>query len=260
MYCKSINNNLVQVRFNMSEYIKILKKINFKYWLEKNEFTTSTPISPSQETFLTMIKRKGYLLNFKPRKGSDYTDIINKNISSFKNGSKDYEVLETTFDLIQAWGGKMGKGPYVNPYERNKEDTVREKFYTWKENYFKGAMFTLNNEPQNALKEWFKIKQLGMGFASKHLFFWSEQNHPILDTRISLILTGKGLSNNTHQYIKASNLILELSKYFNANKIETEKAIFCFSLNFFNNNDLKIKENPKYSMDIEIAKFISQLN
>ena len=239
----------------MSPHIKQLKKINFKYWNEQNNFTAYTPVSSSQVSMLNLLKKRGYLEDFKPKKGIDYANIINKNISHFKNGSNDDKTLVNTFDLIQAWGGINGRNPYV---KRKLEDsTVRDNFDNWKENYIKGAKFALKDETQKALEKWFQIPQLSMGFASKHLFFWSNQNHPILDTRISLILTGEKLSTNSKQYIRAENLISELSNYFNTTKVETEKAIFVFSLNFFHNSNLTIKENPENLTDIEIAEAIS---
>ena len=240
----------------MTNNINYLKKIDFKYWRSANHFTGETPVSNSQQTFLKLLQNRGYLIDFKPKTGSDYTEIINKNINSFKKDLCDNETLANTFDLIQAWGGKNGRGPYVKP----KNNTVRENFENWKEKYINGAKFTLNNDPSNALKEWISIAQLSMGFASKHLFFWSGEKYPILDTRMSLILTGKKLNNSLDQYVNANNLMSKLSAHFHVCNVETEKAVFAFSINFFPNSELKLNNNPIDLTDIEIAKSISEIN
>ena len=99
-----------------------------------------------------------------------------------------------------------------------------------------------------------------MGFASKHLFFWSGEKHPILDTRMSLILTGKKLNNSLDQYVNANNLMSKLSAHFHVCNVETEKAVFAFSINFFPNSELKLNNNPIDLTDIEIAKSISEIN
>ena len=40
-------------------------------------------------------------------------DCINNKINSFDVDNPDFEELSYIFDLVQAWGGVMGKMPYI---------------------------------------------------------------------------------------------------------------------------------------------------
>jgi len=79
------------------------------------------------------------------------------------------------FDLIQAWGGKMGRHPYVKPkcnISRNSPG------YACK--YRKAIIAAEEGEDYNEVLDKFcGMKQVGPSFATKHMYFWSKYNDRI---------------------------------------------------------------------------------
>jgi len=176
-------------------------------------------------------------------------------ISSFNAINPDFSRLSRIFDLIQAWGGKMGKTPYV--LKKGNSQSSRDRFSSWRESYLNGVISIQNENPVEALKQWSLIKGLGSSFAPKHLRFWSNK-YPVLDTRISLLLTGsKRLLRKPEYYDDFLQLISLLAERYVSDILETEKALFAFSQNYFKNDKLTLLEKQPVGVDSEIAMAIA---
>lgn len=239
----------------MNRYVEKLSDLNFVYWNGKNPYFSDAEINASMKAALTLIQGKGYLLDFHPKSAADYsTDILNE-ISSFNTSNPDFSRLSRIFDLIQAWGGKMGKTPYV--FKKGNSQSSRDLFSSWKDNYLKGVISIQNDDPVEALKYWSLINGLGSSFAPKHLRFWSNK-YPVLDTRISLLLSGsKRLLRKPEYYDDFLELISQLAERFGSDILEAEKALFAFSQHYFRNDKLTLLEKQPVGVDSEIAVAIA---
>jgi hypothetical protein len=223
-----------------NEYISILMKLNFNHWKEQNKYYSGDEFPKSMQTMLKTIKKHGLLPDFSPESASDIVNEIGLSIKKFDPNCPDYELLEYIFDLIQAWGGRMGR----NPYDIQKS---RIQFDEWRENYLDGAKSALANKPTHALESWFKIKGIATSFGTKHLKFWSSNKFPVIDARISLLLCGSEELNKKKDpqvYSTFLNILETLAKQFNTTNInDVEKALFAFSSHYFFNNKLIMKKN-----------------
>lgn len=238
----------------MNSFTELLSKIDFKYWNEKNPYFSQNELNGSMKGGLSIIQNQGFLVNFEPTKSADYVDEIDAQIRRFKETECDYKILANIFDLIQAWGGKTGRVPYVITKSRF---TYEE----WKGDYLEGAQMALGDEPVKALKAWLRINGLGMSFAPKHLRFWSKK-YPVLDTRISLLLCGSTrLLKKPEYYADFLELIAPLKDKFASTNLEVEKALFTFSQNYFLNGKLLFKTSDfEKTRDLDIAKKLTALN
>ena len=239
----------------MNSYVEALSDLNFGYWNSKNPYFSEAEINTSMKAALTLIQGKGYLLDFYPQSAADYSIAISNEISSFDEINPDFTRLARIFDLIQAWGGKMGKTPYV--LKKGKSQSSRDLFSSWGDSYLKGVISIQNENPVEALKNWALINGLGSSFAPKHLRFWSNK-YPVLDTRISLLLTGsKRLLRKPEYYDDFLQLISQLAERYGSDILETEKALFAFSQNYFKNDKLVLLKEQPAGVDSEIALAIA---
>ena len=239
----------------MNRYVETLSDLNFGYWNGKNTYFSDSEINASMQVALTLIQGKGYLLDFNPKSAVDYSIQISKEISSFNSTNPDFSRLARIFDLIQAWGGRTGRTPYV--IKKRNSQSSRDLFSSWRESYLNGVISIQNENPVEALKHWSLINGLGSSFAPKHLRFWSNK-YPVLDTRISLLLTGsKRLLRKPEYYDDFLQLISQLAERYGSNILETEKALFAFSQNYFKNDELALLKEQPEGMDSEIAVSIA---
>lgn len=239
----------------MNRYVEILSDLNFAHWNSKNTYFSDSEINASMQAALTLIQGKGYLLDFNPKSAVDYSIQISKEISAFNSTNPDFSKLARIFDLIQAWGGRTGRTPYV--IKKGNSQSSRDLFSSWRESYLNGVISIQNENPVEALKHWSLISGLGSSFAPKHLRFWSNK-YPVLDTRISLLLTGsKRLLRKPEYYDDFLKLISQLGERYGSNILETEKALFAFSQNYFKNDKLTLLEKQPVGVDSEIAMAIA---
>ena len=233
----------------MNEFQIYISKINFDYWKNKNAYYSKTSLSPSMQASLKIIQGQGYLTSFYPKNAYEIISKIENEIEQFDFKNPDFKKLAIIFDLIQAWGGRQGRQPYIAAYKS------RDKFEDWKLIYIESCKLCVGKMPEQALKKLVEIKGMGIPFATKHIRFWGK--FPILDTRLSLILTG---AKNFNDYNKFLSMLKELAATWNCDSTEAEKAIFAFSQHYFPNEKLTLKQmNFDEDMDILIAKKISKL-
>lgn len=245
----------------MNNHIDLLSKINHAHWSVLNPYFSNSSLNQSMRAGLTNIKKCGFLTDFNPQNALDYVSSIDSKVKVFDFKNPDYDQLGTIFDLIQAWGGQTGRTPYVKKNNSpHKIKVSRLRFDEWKEDYLNGARSAKNDRPVTALKEWVQIDGLGASFSPKHLRFWTNK-YPVLDTRISLLLCGsKRLLLKPDYYDEFLSLITILSNIFSSTILETEKALFAFSQNYFINEKLNFKDDHfTDKTDYEIAELLATL-
>ena len=242
-------------------------KIDYNYWAEKHPFYDQIELKKGDSVSIGLgHAEKGELI-----KKQDYqdaktlVDTIKNKINLIDLNECDYEELLTIFDLIQGWGGKMGKLCYWPSKGKVPLRISNPKDFA--NNYLKIIKLLIDVSGQESLTE-DTVKELekslrnldnvGMPFGSKHFFFWSwfrkKQNiFYIYDTRmvaITKILNGKKMS--YYSYLMFLNNIEQ------SLKLDTgvaERGLFSFSHNFFSNDDppkfVNLSDTQK---DIQIAK------
>ena len=234
--------------------IDLLKSLNFKYWSDKNPFYGNFPLTSSIAASLLIIQRAGYLQQFSFQSCDELVSKIEENINAIKrdiNEHADTNLLQT-FDLIHAWGGKMGRSPYVKRDEQGRSS--RDKFSDWINLYKQGIQLAQKKDPLSALSEFCKIPQIGVSFGSKHLRFWG--GYPILDTRMWRLL-GHDSQIPYDIFIEEIN---DIGNHWGLSWVKTEEALFAFSNNYFPNNELTLKKNlDPNQTDYEVAKGIQTI-
>lgn len=237
----------------MEDRIALISNIAPHYWRKKNPYFSETDLNSSMISALTLIQGQGLLNGFQPSTAADYSKRIKSEIKDFQLEKCNFEKLAFIFDLIQAWGGRTGRSPYVKRNGRAK--TSRECFQDWKEHYLDGIRFAVSGDPVSALSRWRAIFGLGSSFAPKHLMFWSG-TYPVLDSRISLLLCGsKRLLQSPSGYGEFLSLMGPLCIQWDLNFLEVEKALFAFSQNFFMNDKLVFRKDMFSDVtDLEIAE------
>ena len=238
----------------VGEYVAALKKIDYEFWKQVSDDYSEGELTPSARTGLTIIQNKGFLLDINPNSPKELVALIEERIENFDFDNPDYEKLATIFDLIQAWGGKTGRGPYVI-------SKSRFRFNEWQDVYLEGARLAQTEKhPKKALEKFEEIESIRTSYASKHLRFWSDES-PILDIRMSLIFTGKAEKDKWDNYDEFLSLLENLRKSWGCSSlIEVEKIIYTFSKNYFTNGKLKFNKKLESENDYEIAQEIIAIN
>ena len=248
----------------MNAFVRILSDLDFQYWCDENLFhsdggenSSNATLNSSMAGALTLVTRQGYLSDFKFReppevKIAELVQGINSNIEDFDSEEPDFEQLGDIFDLIQVWGGITCRAPYVR-------SNSRADFDNWKHIYLLGAKQAQSGRAAGALNAWVQIGGIGMSFATKHLKFWNDEC-PILDTRISLLLCGTNrMALKLEGYSEFLKIMDALAKCFDTTVAETEKALFAFSKNYFMNDALVFDASYDNSVNFDIAKRLSEL-
>jgi len=220
----------------------LLTKLDTNYWREKNPYYGDYPLSPSMRASLSIIQTKGFLPGKTYKTCAELSQAITCSISQYWtiSSSQKMDCALEVFDLIHAWGGKMGRNPYI--LKKSEGKTSRDNYLEWFTHYEDAINSAKRQNPELSLSQFCKIPQIGISFGSKHLRFWG--GFPILDTRVSLLL-GYSLSVRYSDYLSC---IEKLAEHFNLNCLEMEEALFGFSTAFFPNNQLDVKPEIDKSM------------
>lgn len=221
--------------------------INYQYWSQQNPFYQNNPIFETIRTSLTRYASRPGLINDVIERIENLTclelvDLIQSEIEDIVNNDlieNDVRILRV-FDLIQGWGGKMGKSPYV-PYI----NPIRNRSEEWIHNYKMGIRLSIQGNPEG-LNHFIAIHKIGVSFGSKHLSFWSRfggnnVSIPIYDARIQTLLYYN--QNGVPTYTDYINDMLQFADNIGININELEMALFAFSSNYFPNNTLNINNN-----------------
>ena len=249
---------------NKPQTIMAIPKIDFSFWLEKNPIFSHEPLLTNMKTGLNHAKRGGLIDDVIAKMNSMYNDDlvseIKSEIDKNSNLSGSDEDLLRIFDLIQGWGGRSCRGPYVKP----KNSPYRIEFVSFIAHQYRSGLENLNaGDIDRALTDLLKIKYVGESFATKHLYFWGRHGSlakelPIYDVRIKNLIYGRSSSVATYsQYIID---LRNVARAVNLQVEELERALFAFSMNWFLNDKLSLKGSPVHEIDRPEAVRISSTN
>lgn len=111
----------------------------------------------------------------------------------------DPELLTKIFIYIQLWGGNTSRGFFnINGFQSNFN----------LENYKKGVELAIINNSESLIY-FTKLNQVGISFASKHMYFWSNKSLPIYDNIVAMIIFGRLPENKSKHY---KEYVLSLDK------------------------------------------------
>ena len=239
-------------------------KIDFHYWSNKNDYFSNNELLETIKIGLDHARKGGLigpiLDSITLKSNRTLVNLIESKIQLHDDVNKfsDDDLL-IIFDLIQGWGGKMGKTPYVKPQNGPTRLTWKPLAQTYRESI--GICFKGNFEYLQFLNGLLAIPGIGESFATKHMFFWTEygprrQAIPIYDARIKLLLCLHDRKAVDYQTFYAS-----MKKMANETQITVgllERALFAFSQNYFPNKNLLIKQNVSDTADIDEAQFLQK--
>ena len=177
----------------------------------------------------------------------------------------DNEIL-TIFDLIQGWGGKTCRMPYVpikNPprITRKSEYLIAyreaiEMIYALDEKKY------TEEEINNVDHKLQQMPEVGQSYSTKHLCFWSRSlpncpNLVIFDTRMKQIFysCNPGIAKKNLNYVEFINAINAKADILGLAAYEIEAGLFAFSQNYFFNDKFILKNTNEINhKDIQVAK------
>ena len=93
----------------------ILAKLYTKYWRQKKPYYGGYPLTASMQASLSIIQTRGFLTGKTYKTCADLNQAIISSISQYwtTSSSEKMDCALEVFDLIHAWGGRMGRNPYV---------------------------------------------------------------------------------------------------------------------------------------------------
>lgn len=215
----------------------ILSNLDAKFWLAQRLVYGQHPLNSSMQASLSIIQGEGYLTGQSFNTCAELIQSIQFAIERYHqaDAQQNTSIALRVFDLVQVWGGIMGRNPYVLGARKNKSS--RQNSNGWISNYKRGISSATGQKPGLAIEQFCKIPQIGISFASKHLKFWG--GFPILDTRVMMLM---GLKPS----VKYADYLLnldELARHLKLSRMQTEEALFAFSNVFFPNSELKVTSN-----------------
>lgn len=235
-------------RMRTNNNIHILKDIEIGYWCEENRYFTKKAVHESTKVQLALMKRRGFLKDYNPQSNYEIVTDIEDSILRYRSGN--LEILLEIFDLIQCWGGRMGKSPYV------KKDSTTGKIPRYYPDYWTLYYETAVQERisiDEALDHLCKIPMVGVSFATKHLMFWHRA--PIFDTRMQLLMFGERAPRRFNEFRDG---IRELAAHWKVEDFLVERGLFAFSENYFPNEYLELKDETADQTDSLLAQLVAE--
>lgn len=139
-------------------------------------------------------------------------------IANWKDSKQnDDELLKKIFLYIQLWGGNTSRGFFTNNggFENNFSN----------EYYKNGSKLSIANNI-DSLSSFLQLNQVGISFATKHMFFWSNKQLPIYDNIIAMLLFGRRPGNNVNHYSQYIGLLNNLGEEHQMESHIIERSIF----------------------------------
>jgi hypothetical protein len=249
----------------LSNTIIKFPEIDYNYWEERHPFYDQVKLKKGDSVSKGLVHaEKGGLIKKQDyRDAKTLIDTIKNKINLIDLNECDYEELLTIFDLIQGWGGQQGRHPYSEKKLPKRLTDPKE----FADDYLEIIKFLIDVSGQEYLtedtvkeleKSLRNLNNVGIGFGSKHFFFWSwfrkKQNiFYIYDTRmvaITKILNGKKMS-----YYSYLMFLSNIEQSLKLDAGVAERGLFSFSHNFFSNDDpprfVNLSDTKK---DIQVAK------
>ena len=242
----------------MNITLGIVKNIDFQFWLNSNDFYSPNVLSTTVKTGIKHVKRAGLVNSLvnEIKSNAELINLIQYRINLQKSASAyTDEDLLIIFDLIQAWGGKMGKNPYVLG---GKPRITKSKLFASLYRASVEMLYQLTeiedyeNDIAPIKKKLEEIPQLGESFSTKHLSFWTRflKNSPdlvIFDTRMKeIIKAANKINEGANITYKDFHLaLLKEAQHLGFKINDIERSIFAFSSNYFKNDNFVLKAEPK---------------
>jgi hypothetical protein len=266
----------VEKRRNLINEDRLEPNINYKYWLEVSKKRQDNPTNGTFSSMLTILRnnlsntdviwevvndenRAKQTMNGFIKKGFEYANEIfyelNKDDLIKFNQDKIDTLFLGIFDIVQGWGGIMGKTPYNSRSSYGGGVPGRHTPNKWLKIYkeavslikngdFRRALLSLDNSSKNT-----GIKGLRISFASKHLWFWGnyfkskgllkDKSVHVYDTRIARMLYGREPESQDYDHVsELYDNIIKTNDLNDMSHSDIEQALFAFS-NTFYDNDLK---------------------
>lgn len=246
-----------------------IPRIDYEYWASNHSFYSETPFEKGNTVKIGLgHAEKGGLIKAKDYNNAEslLSAIKNKVLQSNLDDISVEEIL-IIFDLIQGWGGKMCKQPYVAVKKRMPLRISKPEEFA--RNYLKvirGLTEVASSEKfefasiESLVRSLDKLDRVTLNFGSKHFFFWSMFRNQkkilyIYDTRMKAIL--KTLAGRQVSYFSYLEFLERIEDIEQLEQGIAERGLFAFSNNFFSNsNPPKLKSISKIENkhQIEIAK------
>lgn len=247
-------------------------EIDYIFWRQKNEFYSDNKLSNNISMGLKHASRGGLIDKYTFATCMDLVRLIEDKIKSH-NAPNDYldnEIL-TIFDLIQGWGGKTGRLPYVpikNPPRSSRKSEYLtayreaiEMIYALDEKQYTEEEI---NDVDHKLQQ---MPEVGQSYSTKHLCFWSRSlpscpNLVIFDTRMKQIFysCNPGVAKKNLNYVEFINAVNAKALLLGLGAYEIEAGLFAFSQNYFFNDKFILKDTHEIKhKDIQVAKSLCSL-
>jgi hypothetical protein len=135
------------------------------------------------------------------------------------------ELLKKIFLYIQLWGGNESRGFF------NNNGGFKNNYNSYK--YKAAALKSLDGNPEGLIHfigtnkhPELKIKQIGISFATKHMYFWSNKKLPIYDNIIAMIIFGRPTQNSYKHYLQYFDALNKVSSLTGVETYLIERSIF----------------------------------
>lgn len=144
------------------------------------------------------------------------SDNIFEMIEEWKRDDND-ELLKRIFVHIQLWGGNTCRGFFLNNggFVNN-----------FNNEHYKNGIFKAINGDLNSLCDLLKLNYMGISFATKHMFFWSNKKLPIYDNIISILVFGRKPLNNLNHYNQYTQGLTHLARTRQTQSHIIERSLF----------------------------------
>jgi hypothetical protein len=268
-------------------------KINYKYWREAYEKTINGS-KPNERVQKSLNGIKTTILKEYPENSNNKLALLlkrdkleDRNMSKIKmladeiadeiDHELDTDVFNyhylTIFDAINAWGGISAKGMYNFSVEKYQNSTTRKGWNFWIKKYIEATKQIKKGNTVEVLKNLHKvtpsaqksgIENLGIAFASKHMWYWSDyfmsvwekgeskeyqklqltERYIVFDMRISKLLFYKSPERISYNEAleRFKSIKSDLNKKLQNKQIakfdnsDIEKSLFAFSQYYFAND------------------------
>ena len=231
-----------------------LPAIEFSFWVHQNEFYSDKVLTQNIRIGLGHAAKGGLIGGYTFSSNKELVDCIAEKMSAHPHPDQfSDDELMTIFDLIQGWGGKTGRGPYVRP--KAAPPRISDKSYPEQYRRAVELMFALdeNNFTQSEIDHVYqmlgKMRGIAQSYSTKHMCFWSRSlvNCPTLaiyDTRmVNIFQTANQGVGASPEYIHFLDSLKETGATVGLRTDEVESALFAFSSNYFTNDSLRLRDH-----------------
>ena len=230
-----------------------LPPIDVAFWESQNEFYSAERLTQNVQIGLRHAAKAGLIDSTAFATNRELVDAIAERIQRYTHPDEfsDTELL-TLFDLIQGWGGKTGRGPYVRPKAAPPRLTdprypalyrrAVELLFAIDEDDFDQA------EIDRADRALCQLPGIAQSYSTKHLCFWSRSiagcpSLAIYDTRMVLLFRAANPDvRGPLSYLDFLAALKRTGASIGRRADQVESALFAFSSNYFTNDALRLRE------------------